>query len=600
MNDRGGRRRRIGIRLALALGFGGLVLLAVLAVLGLGIGSAQRNTRDLLEDRARDMVRAIRSEVVDELRPIEHQVNFVASWMEQNRSGNAFPPDDQLATLLTGALAASPSTFRIAYISESGSLLGAERRGSQARLIHLSAASLPQFGEALTESASTEAPYWGSVVWHPEAKSPIINYRRPLRAGGHPAGLIGASIRTDRMSVALGRAAATIDGKAFILLGDDRVLAHPHMTDAAFGRTADAPLPSVSAFDDPVLQAVAAGRGESRVLGKAGFTTFVVNDGDRAWIALMETISDFGPVPWRLVIYFPLTDVTAEIQRLLTAAVAGLVVLLLAVILALYIARRLSRPLVRLAEFADRARQLELDDIGTLPPSRILELDQAAHSMNAMIAGLRWFEAYVPKRLVQTLMARADAVGTGGREIEATVLFTDISGFTSITEHWPAARTADFLNRHFNRIAGQIEATGGTIDKFIGDSVMAFWGAPEAQPDHAERAVRAARAIAETLEADARRRAGEGKNPIRVRIGIHSGPVVVGNIGAKGRMNYTIVGDTVNTANRLEQAGRDATDGVVVILASRATVEAAHIADARPIGSVALRGREEPLEVFRI
>lgn len=591
---------RLGIRMALALGFGGLVLLAVLAVLWLGIGSAQRNTRDLLQDQAATLIRQIRGDIGAELRPIEHQVNFVASWLERNRGTDAFAADSPLATLMTGALAATPNTFTIAYIAEDGALLGAERQGSETRLIRLPGPNRILFGEALAEAAATEAPFWGNVIWNPEAQTPIINFRRPMRVDGRPAGLVGGSIRTDRMSVALARAAANIDGTAFILLGDDRVLAHPRMTDKDFGRTPVAPLPSVTAFDDPVLQAVAAGRGVSGILGESDFTTYVVEGEGQSWIALVDTIGDFGPEPWRLVLYFPLTDVTAEIRRLFAAALAGMAVLVLAVVIALMIARRLSRPLVRLAEFADRARQLDLDGIGTLPRSRILELDQAAHSMNAMIAGLRWFEAYVPRRLVESLMARAGAVETGGREIEATVLFTDIAGFTSITEHWPAARTAGFLNRHFNRIAGEIEATGGTIDKFIGDSVMAFWGAPEAQPDHAARAVAAARAIVATLEADAVRRVGEGKNPIRVRIGIHSGTVVVGNIGAKGRMNYTIVGDTVNTANRLEQAGRDHQDSVVVVLASRATVEGAGIADARPIGSVTLRGREEPLEVFRI
>jgi class 3 adenylate cyclase len=117
----------------------------------------------------------------------------------------------------------------------------------------------------------------------------------------------------------------------------------------------------------------------------------------------------------------------------------------------------------------------------------------------------------------------------------------------------PAAEIADFLNHHFALVAKCVEAEGGTVDKYIGDSVMAFWGAPEPQPDHTERACRAAIGVSIALKSDNMARKREGKPPVRVRIGVHTGEVVVGNIGAPGRINYTIVGDTVNAASRLEQ-----------------------------------------------
>ena len=118
------------------------------------------------------------------------------------------------------------------------------------------------------------------------------------------------------------------------------------------------------------------------------------------------------------------------------------------------------------------------------------------------------------------------------RERTVTVMFTDIRGFGALSQRLSAHEVADLLNDHFDLLSRQIEATGGTVDKFIGDSVMAFWGAPDEQPDHAERALRAAGLIREAMAADNAARKARGEAPIQVRIGINTGPAVVGNIGS--------------------------------------------------------------------
>ena len=132
---------------------------------------------------------------------------------------------------------------------------------------------------------------------------------------------------------------------------------------------------------------------------------------------------------------------------------------------------------------------------------------------------------------------------------------------------------------------------------------MAFWGAPEDQPDHAARACRAALAIRAAVTADNEARGREGGETVRIRIGLHTGEVIVGNIGAPGRINYTIVGDTVNTANRLEQLGKDLGDAGadVVILLSAATVDSAGEAiEAHSLGAHNVRGRQEDVGVFAL
>ena len=252
---------------------------------------------------------------------------------------------------------------------------------------------------------------------------------------------------------------------------------------------------------------------------------------------------------------------------------------------------------------ASQVGHLELASIGELPRSRIRELDDQASSFNAMLRGLQWFETYVPKRLVERLIKRGAAGHIDSTEREVTVLFTDIAGFTAASEKMSPRETEEFLNRHFALLSTCIEVEDGTIDKFIGDALMAFWGAPDDQPDHATRACRAAKAIKTAIEEDNDRRRRTGLPAVRLRIGIHTDHVVVGNIGAPGRMNYTIVGDGVNTGQRLEGLGKELDDGGdVIVLVSAATAAAVDHRQIQlhQIGHFQVKGKDQPLEVFRL
>lgn len=289
-------------------------------------------------------------------------------------------------------------------------------------------------------------------------------------------------------------------------------------------------------------------------------------------------------------------------RRLVWAGAAGLVVLLLSVIAAIIMGRLIARPIRRLAQAANSIGDLEFARVSELPASRIRELDDQARAFNSMVSGLHWFENYVPKTLVRRLLEQGMAGALGSDSRTLTVMFTDIAGFTAVSEGMNADEVASFLNDHFTIVSACVEQEGGTIDKYIGDSVMAFWGAPEYQEDHAARAVRAASAIAAAVGAENERRQARGQSAIQVRIGLHTGEAVVGNIGSPGRINYTIVGDTVNTASRLEQLGKDlGPDAEVCILASAATIsELPEDAAREPMGRQSLRGRGGKIEVWRL
>jgi class 3 adenylate cyclase len=176
-----------------------------------------------------------------------------------------------------------------------------------------------------------------------------------------------------------------------------------------------------------------------------------------------------------------------------------------------------------------------------------------------------------------------------------TVVFSDIRGFSSLAERLPPREVADIVGGHLAAMAEVVQDHGGTLDKFVGDAVMAVFGAPQDIPDHAARAIACAIAMQRRQsERNAGASSGYGRR-IDIGIGINTGTVVAGTLGGVGRLDYTVIGDAVNVAQRLQgEAGREE------ILASAATIKAADYAAAEKVGSRQLKGRQESVEVYRI
>ncbi len=173
-------------------------------------------------------------------------------------------------------------------------------------------------------------------------------------------------------------------------------------------------------------------------------------------------------------------------------------------------------------------------------------------------------------------------------------MFTDIVGFTAMSENKTPTEIAEMLNRHFEVLYQCIEAEGGTLDKYIGDAAMAFWGAPEEQPDHAARACRAALA--------ARKAFAEVEPDQRIKIAIHTGPLIVGNIGAVSRMNYTVIGDTVNTCSRIEKLAGDLDRGepTIILISDATAAQLDEEFELESAGDFQVKGREKAVTVYRL
>jgi len=202
----------------------------------------------------------------------------------------------------------------------------------------------------------------------------------------------------------------------------------------------------------------------------------------------------------------------------------------------------------------------------------------------------RYFSPQVAARL-----AESSVLAAAGQIREVTILFCDLRDFTRLAEAMPAPEVVALLNRFFERTVDVIFAHGGTLDTYLGDGLMAYFGAPVAQPDHASRAVRCAVAMREALSALSAERGGHGEPPLRMGIGVHTGSVVLGDIGTTQRRDYTIVGDAVNVAARLQELTR--VEGVDVLVSDATRQQLGdEIALSAP-RAVHVRGRRAPLEV---
>jgi class 3 adenylate cyclase/DNA-binding NarL/FixJ family response regulator len=206
----------------------------------------------------------------------------------------------------------------------------------------------------------------------------------------------------------------------------------------------------------------------------------------------------------------------------------------------------------------------------------------------------RTLASFVPQQLVDRLVAHPETA-IEPQEVEVSVLFSDIRGFSTLAERMSARDAADIIGRHLSAMAEVVLAHGGTIDKFQGDSVMAIFGAPNPQPDHADRALRCAISMQARQTELNRDGWGADVSELGVGIGVNTGQVIAGTVGGGGRLEYTVVGDAVNIAQRLQS---EADGGEIV--ASATTVAAAPGVPAESIGPRMVKGREEPVEVFRV
>lgn len=206
------------------------------------------------------------------------------------------------------------------------------------------------------------------------------------------------------------------------------------------------------------------------------------------------------------------------------------------------------------------------------------------------------FGHYLAPELVRRLSETEEMPTLGGETREASVMFADLSGFTTLSSRLPASEVVALTNQYLSLMAEEIEASNGYIDKYIGDAVMAIWGAPITDPDHAQHAVLCAQSIARRIKLLHEEATNQGRDGFSVKIGVNSGSIIAGNVGAHNRLNYTAVGDTVNVAARLESVPGDY--GCMLIIGEQTAALLGDEFVLRELDRIAVKGRPTPLSIF--
>ena len=208
------------------------------------------------------------------------------------------------------------------------------------------------------------------------------------------------------------------------------------------------------------------------------------------------------------------------------------------------------------------------------------------------------FSRYVSKDVYDQLVANPSLAALGGARRHMTVLFSDIRGFTTLSEKGTPEDVVSQLNQLFTRMVAVVFEHRGTVDKFVGDMIMALYGAPLDDEDHAEHAVQTALAMIKTLHEMNEVWAREGKPQLGIGIGINTGDMIAGNVGSESIMSYTVIGDAVNLGARLESLNKDYGTLIIISEATRSRLKGRY--DIHPLGDVIVKGKSQPVAIFEV
>ncbi|MEW5722424.1 MAG: adenylate/guanylate cyclase domain-containing protein [Thermodesulfobacteriota bacterium] len=306
---------------------------------------------------------------------------------------------------------------------------------------------------------------------------------------------------------------------------------------------------------------------------------------------------DFG-LDLLVGIVVPEDDFLGEVRRnIYIGSAISLAFLLLVIWVSMGATKRVTLPINRIAEEAERIKNFELDGSFEVD-TPFTEIDNLTASVRNMQAGLKSFRKYVPADLVRFLIQSGQEAALGGRGHQVTVFFSDIANFTNIAESMKEHDLVLHLGEFLGEMSRIILSRKGTVDKYIGDAIMAFWNAPRNVPDHAVQACLAALECQKKYGELSLKWKARGLPDLRSRIGINTGRVVVGNMGTVERLNYTVLGDDVNVASRLEGLGKQYNVWIIIGPNTQAAVR--DVVETRHLDRVAVKGKTTGLNIYEL
>jgi adenylate cyclase len=441
--------------------------------------------------------------------------------------------------------------------------------------------------------SQSRAPQWSDVYVFSSTKKPGITTGYPLiNSQGNFIGVIAIDIEMGAISEFLNETRISKDYAAFIMTEKEEVIASTDKSQMIKVEGEKIRAINLNELSD---KRIILGYQKFRNDQKDNFT--FEKDG-------IEYISSFSFFPktfekkWSIGLIAPIDTFVGSIketqQKILLIT---FLIFIISIALIGFIARRIARPIILLSEEATRIKNFVLDSNEEIHTD-IYELQLLNNSISSMRMSMRAFSKFIPKVLVAKLLKTNQTVKIGGKLRRVTLLFSDIVNFTAVSENYPPEKLVLHLSEYFEEVTQIIMKANGTIDKYIGDAVMAFWGAPILDKTQALNACRAALSLQLRLASLNRQWAIEGKPILETRIGIHTGDVIVGNMGSSDRMNYTALGDTVNLAARLE--GTNKIYHTHIIISEEVLQEVQDRCLVRPVDFVAVKGKTKAVKIYEL
>jgi adenylate cyclase len=421
-----------------------------------------------------------------------------------------------------------------------------------------------------------------------------VTISAPAGTDARVMGVVALDLTLKTLSSHLAETRATVNSITIMSDESGSVIAHP-VYELGLSRKGNDIVPARinKLLDQRVLTAL----GERLRLGRTHFVFIAPND-------KVEYLATFNAIPkefgktWETVTITPTVDFVGEIQRNnRNLLLFSLIAFFLQIGLIYMIARMIARPIEQLAAEVLHIREFRFDKIKHIN-SPVYEIRHLSDALGMLERALASFVSYVPTVLVKQLLESGQGARLGVESRFLTMFFTDIEGFSTLAETEPSQQLLTRVSDYFATLTKAIEREEGTVDKFIGDAVMAFWGAPKVSDYHAYHAcVAAVRAQRGMMKLNMEW-AQQKMPPLKVRIGIHADAVLVGNIGSPERVSYTVMGDGVNIAARLEGLNKEL--GTWTCVSHNVFREAGHLLWLRPIDTVAVKGRKGEFLVYEL
>jgi adenylate cyclase len=587
--------------------------LLVLLTGALIAGNSYVTTRAGIGRLANSLFTQIGEQTADQARSHVRQASPAVDLLAASLSDeDAIPPSDELAVRLLAVLRANSGFAWVAFSDEAGAFTGAQRTADGSLAVkqsHIEGGKTTMDEHAVAKDGTwslmrhaddtrfdprTRPFYTNAVaakkrVWIDPyvlagRRAPGMTCAAPVYGkDGKLRGVVSVDFDLETLSAFVATLHPSPNARVFIYTDSGIILAHPSALAAArSGKGAEDALVTRDNIPDDVVR---------QYFRSAGAGSFDYQ-GAR-YLSATRSFNHEG-LKWNVGAVAPESDFMGDVSKATRfSLITTVIAVIFAMLLAATMANRVAAPLVHLASEMDKVGRFELADAAA-PPTIFKEIALMNRALAAMKLGLASFGVYVPRDLVRAVLASGVRAELGGKTKPLTVFFSDLAGFTTLSEGMSPDALVKLLSGYFDEMTRVISARRGTVDKFIGDGIMAFWNAPHDEPDHAVLACEAALACQRKL--DEMKKSDPSLSRVSARIGIATGDALVGNIGSSDRMNYTAMGDTVNLAARLEGLGK--VYGTRILVSETCRNAAKDTIVMRAVDVVAVKGKKVGVRVY--